>query len=276
MKKSKRVLIAKDTLSILDQGYYINSKGQNIPIKQAQKNAIAQTLLYRPEELVKMIREEVQERTDQTTAFLVNGHTTLDSVRKEYKIDPNLVCLNFASARNPGGGFLNGSQAQEESIARATGLYPCLLKAEPYYVANRKITTCIYTDHMIYAPKVPVIKVEDGTLMEAANFVSIITAPAVNTGVVLRNEPQNIDKIPSRMRQRIDMVLAICKKHQHQTLILGAWGCGVFRNDPQQIAQMFYESLMGKYRNQFKKVVFSVYSKNERFIKAFQEVFDRE
>jgi len=69
------------------------------------------------------------------------------------------------------------------------------------------------------------------------------------------------------------MVLAICQKHQYKTLVLGAWGCGVFRNDPEIIAGMFQELLFGKYRGQFKRVVFSIYSKNERFILPFQEKF---
>ena len=81
-------------------------------------------------QLLKLIETQKNQALQYETEFEVNRYTTLDSVRKEYDKDQNLICLNFASARNPGGGFLNGSQAQEESIARATGLYPCQLKAE--------------------------------------------------------------------------------------------------------------------------------------------------
>ena len=274
MKKSKRALIAKNTLEILRRGYYKNQNGKQVTIAKAQKEAEKGTILYKPDDLLELIESIDLEQTGADTEFVVNGLTSLDSVRNEYHSEENLVCLNFASARNPGGGFLNGSQAQEESIARATGLYPCQLKAEGYYLSNRKIRTCLYTDHIIYSPKVPVIKNEAGDLLDQPVFASIITAPAVNTGVVLRNEPDNIPEIEPVMKRRMDMVLAICKKHQYQTLILGAWGCGVFRNDPEVIAVMFKDLLFGKYKNQFKKVVFSVYAKDERFINPFKKAFD--
>ncbi len=273
MKKSKRTVIAKDTLEILKNGWYTNQQGKTISISKAQKEALRNTHLYTPDELLLLLDEQYPS-SDQPTTFLDNNLTTLDSVRQEFRQDEQLVCLNFASARNPGGGFLKGSQAQEESIARASGLYPCQLKAEKYYLANRKIDTCLYTDNMIYSPAVPILKDEEGELMDEAIFTSIITAPAVNTGVVLRNEPHNIDKIEPYMQRRVDMVLAICKKHQHQTLILGAWGCGVFRNDPEVVANIFKEKLTGKYKNQFKKVVFSIYSKEEKYITPFQQAFN--
>ena len=273
MKKSKRIIIAKNTLNILAKGAYTNKKGKLVGIAKRQKEAVNQTRLYKPGELRSLIEEPLGPAHETDTMFTVNGLTTLDSVRAEYEEDPKLLCLNFASARHPGGGFLKGSEAQEESIARASGLYKCLMKAEPYYIANRRSETCLYTDHIIYSPGVPVFKDEEGELMNEAIRTAIITAPAVNTGVVKRQEPENVDKIVSVMSRRIDMVLAICKKHEHQTLILGAWGCGVFGNDPAEIAGMFNELLTNKYKNQFRKVVFSIYSKEARFIEPFQRLF---
>ena len=72
----------------------------------------------------------------------------------------------------------------------------------------------------------------------------------------------------------MDMVLAICAENNYKTLILGAWGCGVFRNDPVIIAKMFKEQLTGKYKNIFNKVVFAIYSKDERFIRPFRKEFE--
>ncbi len=272
MKKSKRRVIAKETLDALKQGYYTNEQGKRIHIRKEQKAAVDGTILYTPDALIELIDQPLS-KGKETTIYEVNGLTTLDSVRKEYTADNRLLCLNFASARNPGGGFLNGSQAQEESIARATGLYPCQLKAEPYYTTNRKYSSCLYTDHIIYSPDVPVLKLEDGTPMDEPIYTSIITAPAVNTGVVIRNEPKQVKKIEPIMERRIDMVLSVCAKHGYDTLILGAWGCGVFRNDPQVIAGMFRNLLENKYQHQFARVVFSVYAKDERFIKPFQQAF---
>ena len=272
MQKSKRKETARRCLNILSEGFYINQKAQRIDIHPLQHAAVDGTILYTPDKLHVLLADE-RPKPAFGTEFVVNDLTTLDSVRAEYPADNRVLCLNFASARNPGGGFLKGSQAQEESIARATGLYPCLLKAEEYYVANRRHPSCIYTDHIIYAPDVPVLMDEDGNLLEKPITTTIITAPAVNTGVVMRQESDKIDEIVPRMRQRIDMVLAISLAQKHQTLVLGAWGCGVFRNDPIVIAGLFHELLTGKYVGQFRRVVFSVYARDERFIRPFQDQF---
>lgn len=106
-----------------------------------------------------------------------------------------MLALNFASARHPGGGFLGGSQAQEESLARASGLSPCLNQFQEMYDTNQRFSSCLYTDHMIYAPDVPVFRDDDDRLLEEPFLVSILTAPAVNAGAVRRNEPHHVQHI---------------------------------------------------------------------------------
>lgn len=275
MKRSNRRVIAEDTLKILEQGYYINAEGKEISIKKVQKHALQHTYLYLPEETDQLLIDLQIPDNQTATQYEVTGETTLNAVRRLIQEgEENVFCLNFASAKNPGGGFLGGSQAQEESIARATGLYPCLLSAKSYYEDHRKRSTCLYTDRMIYSPTVPILKDESGNVLETAPTVSILTSPAVNTGVVRRNEPKNIDKILPVMRQRIAKVLAVAAKHQHEVLVLGAWGCGVFQNDPQEIAQLFKEVLEQEFKYQFKRVAFAIYSKNERFITPFKALFE--
>ncbi|MDB4728356.1 TIGR02452 family protein [Saprospiraceae bacterium] len=276
MSKSTRSETAKETLRIIEQGYYENKNQKRISIAKLQAFAVEKTTLYRPEELNLLIRElNIDVPILSSTKYEVTGETTLNAVRRlTLEGEKNILCLNFASAKNPGGGFLGGAQAQEESITRSSGLYPTLLLAPDYYETNRKNRSCLYTDHMIYSPKVPIFKLEDGTNMDDVITCSVITAPAVNTGVVKRNEPQNILNIESYMRRRIEMVLALSLKHGYDSLVLGAWGCGVFQNDPREIALWFEDILKGKYRDQFKRVVFAVYARNERFIRPFRERFE--
>lgn len=276
MSKSTRSETAKETLRIIEQGYYENKNQKRISIAKLQAFAVEKTTLYRPEELNLLIRElNIDVPILSSTKYEVTGETTLNAVRRlTLEGEKNILCLNFASAKNPGGGFLGGAQAQEESITRSSGLYPTLLLAPDYYETNRKNRSCLYTDHMIYSPKVPIFKLEDGTNMDDVITCSVITAPAVNTGVVKRNEPQNILNIEPYMRRRIEMVLALSLKHGYDSLVLGAWGCGVFQNDPREIALWFEDILKGKYRDQFKRVVFAVYARNERFIRPFRERFE--
>lgn len=273
MSRSKRSGIAKDTLQILEQGYYILSDSK-IDIQEDQSYAVDRTMLYTPEDSDLILSKYQQEDQSLSTTYKVINQTTLDATRDliaQGIADP--FVLNFASAKNPGGGFLGGSQAQEESIARATGLYPCQLKAENYYKTHRGLRTCLYTDTMNYSPQVPILKDEIGNLLPQYVKASILTSAAVNTGVVKRKEPNNIAQILPIMRGRIRKVLAIAAEHQHKALVLGAWGCGVFQNDPEEIAQLFAEELNGDFKDQFEQVVFAIYSKNERFIKPFERLF---
>jgi uncharacterized protein (TIGR02452 family) len=268
MKQSTRIEIAKSTLEILKQGFYVNNKGIKVPVEQLQHNAVEKTRLYTPDELTGFLSEPKQAYK---TAFEVTNETTLDAARRLVAAGTqHVMCLNFASTKNPGGGFLGGALAQEECIARASGLYPCLLKADAYYQYHRKLDTCLYSDHMIYSPGVPVFKDEEGELLDEPVCVTIITSPAVNAGVVRRQEAGKADQIVPVMKRRIEKLLGLCLHYQHDTLVLGAWGCGVFQNEPEEIAQLFLEALSA---NQFRKIVFAVKTDKERIIEPFRERF---
>jgi len=273
-EREKRKSIAEDTLEILKKGYFISPNGDKIDIKRTQDFAESNTMVYTPEASDKLIESKVETKFPKPADIIVNELSTLEATREMidtgYK---NVVCLNFASAKNPGGGFLGGSQAQEESIARSTGLYNCLLNGSEYYQANKKYGSCFYTDYMIYAPKVPIIKDDAGNNLEELYTTGIITAPAVNTGVVSKQEKKNLGKVEGVMKRRIKKVLAIAANNGHAAIILGAWGCGVFRNDPNDIARYFHEVIEEDYRYSFKKIVFAVYSRNERFINPFYKLF---
>lgn len=268
MSRSLRRTIASDTLAILKAGKYANAARETVHIGQAQKKAEKNTVLYTPEALDRLLDHAMA--GDEETKYRVVHSTTLDAARALVaEGSENPFVLNFASAKNPGGGFLGGSQAQEESLARSSGLYPCLLEARPYYDTHRSGKSCFYTDHMIYSPEVPVIKDEKGELLDDAVLVSFLTSAAVNTGVVKRQEQKRIDQIEDAMRLRIQKVLTVAVEHGHETLVLGAWGCGVFQNDPKVIARLFKEALHGPFVGCFREVVFAVYSRNERFITPF-------
>lgn len=275
MQKNTRVSIAEDTLKIIENGFFIAPNGDKISIAAAQTEAIAQTAIYKSTDLDNLLKKFFQNKHFKTF-FEVTDETSMNAVRRllDDENEINILCLNFASAKNAGGGFLTGAQAQEESIARATGLYPCLLKAtKDYYELHRQMKSCVYTDTMIYSPDVPIFKTESGSNLDGLQKVSLITSAAVNTGVVMQREPNNIPLIESLMRQRIDKVLVLAQERGHEVLVLGAWGCGVFQNDPEKVALWFKEALETRFKNCFKRIVFAVYSNNPKFITPFQEHF---
>jgi uncharacterized protein (TIGR02452 family) len=275
MKKNTRVSTAEDTLKIIENGFFVAPNGDKISITAAQNAAIAQTMVYKSADLDDLLEKPSQNKHFKTF-FEVTGETSLDAVGRllDDEGETNVLCLNFASAKNAGGGFLTGAQAQEESIARATGLYPCLLKAtRDYYELHRQMKSCVYTDTMIYSPDVPIFKTESGSNLDNLQKVSLITSAAVNAGVVMQREPNNIPFIEKFMRQRIDKVLILAQERGHEVLVLGAWGCGVFQNDPEKVALWFKEALETRFQNGFKRIVFAVYSSNPKFITPFQRYF---
>src|SRR5207302_11430823 len=106
----------------------------------------------------------------------------------------------------------------------------------------------------------PLFRDDADRLLEQPYPVSFVTAPAVNAGVVRRNEPRNVARIAPTMRGRMEKVLSLAVVHGHDALVLGAWGCGVFANHPPEVAAWFAEHLTGegRFRAAFRKVVFAV------------------
>ncbi len=129
---------------------------------------------------------------------------------------------------------------------------------------------------MIYSPNVPIIKDDAGYTLVKLMTTTIITAPAVNTGVVKNLESNRVGEIESVMKRRIAKVLSIALVHSHKTIVLGAGGCGVFQNDPVEIARYFKEIIMGQFKHDFNKIVFAIYANNDRFIRPFIENFGSE
>lgn len=281
--RNTRARIARETIQILKQGFYLNNKNEKVFIREYLDYAIKNSIHYKSLMFKQVIfeREKSIKRGDREfkTIFEVNNETTLSAAYRLTTIDKidNCACLNFASAKNPGGGFLNGSGAQEESLARASGLYSCLQQKKLYYKLNRKHPSALYTDNMIYSPRVPVFRKDNGSFLDKPYLISIITAPAVNARILRKNEPQNIDQIEPVMKSRIEKILSIALIHQIEALILGAWGCGVFKNNPRNVSNYFKEHLIKSkvFRNKFKTIIFAVLdrSKNKETLGAFKEVF---
>ena len=271
-----RIKIANQTIDILNNGYYLNRNNERVEIKNSLEKAVNGSILYRPDDFDTLENKSnlIIDKKRYNTIIEVTGESSIEAAIR-LASEKNVACLNFASAKNPGGGFLGGAQAQEESLARATGLYPCINQMHEMYEYNKKLRTCIYSNYMIFSNQVPVIRDSNDNLLDNICEVSMITSHAVNTGVIKRQEPSKIASIENVMRRRISMIFNIALVNQVETLILGAWGCGVFQNDPAIIAQLFAEQLNGKYKNAFKKIVFAILDNPKKStIEQFNKVFN--
>jgi len=272
MKRATRVVMAKQTVEICDAGYYVARNGLRVNIGADLARARDETILYSPE------KQPASRQADRTreTRFEVRNETAFEAIARLGAAGGHLGCLNFASAKNPGGGFLNGSLAQEEALACASGLYPCLLAAPLYYERNRAQRSALYLDLAIFSPLVPFFRDDAGELLEKPILASVITAPAPNAGAIAHNEPGNLRQVEPTMQRRAELVLNIASAHQVDRLILGAWGCGVFRNDPRKVAAIFASLLKspGKFAGAFTEVVFAVFDRSES-VETYRAFADR-
>ena len=279
--RAVRARVARETVEILERGWYTAPGGARVSIRDELERARTGSVLYTPARL-EAIRERLEqllrERAERPPAVIeVANETALAATRRLVQNGERALALNFASARNPGGGFLKGSQAQEESLARASGLYACINLHQEMYRANRAHPSCLYTDHMIYGPDVPVFRDDGDVLLDEPYPVSFLTAPAVNAGAVRANEPHNVARMERAMRARIDKLLSVALLHEHETVVLGAWGCGVFQNDPAAVAGWFADALTGQgtFRTAFRKVLFAVLDRTpgRTVIRPFERSF---
>lgn len=275
MNREKRVQLAEQTIEIIKQGEYTTPTGRTIRITDDLAAAVNNTKLYCPVDFpaeINVVGDEPNVTIEVTTESTLEAAFRLVSANK----DCRPLCLNFASARNPGGGFLSGSQAQEESLARSSGLYACLTSQMEMYEFNRRERSLLYSDYMIYSPDVPVFRDDAGRLLETPYLASFITAPAVNAGAVKKNETQSVKLIQSTMATRLQKLLWLATQHQHKTLVLGAWGCGVFQNSPAMVASLFAEMLgsNGMFHHCFQHITYAIYdrSENQEVMRTFQNI----
>jgi uncharacterized protein (TIGR02452 family) len=269
---------AQETLRILTEGKYTNSAGETIEFLSAQEMAVKKTVLYPPQQSYELLEKQVSGTSTQQPRIEVTNETTQVAANRLVRLEgcTDLVLLSFASARNPGGGFINGAKAQEEDLARCSGIYPCLLTQPTYYDVNRASDSLLYSDYVIYSPNVPWFRVRNRELLDDVFLASVITAPAPNAGQALRRDPECGSAIASTLRQRAGIILAIARENGHRSLLLGAWGCGVFCNDPNMVADVFGEWLKDpRFLGCFERVTFAIYTSNNNLetLTAFQKRF---
>lgn len=243
--------IAEETVRIVESGRYRAPGGGEVLLAGEIAAAVAGTCLYLPDDPVAGAAP-----IEGRPGVEVTGETTLAAAGR---LGGDVACLVFASARNPGGGFLNGAQAQEESLARASALYACQRMAPQFYAFHRQQSDLRYSDRVIYSPSVPVFRDDDGTLLPCPYLASFLTAAAPNLAAITATQPESAATVPAVLRARAVRVLQIAAAHRHRRLVLGAWGCGVFGNNPAAVATAFAQAL--DRARWFEHVVFAVYDR---------------
>ena len=264
--------LAQANLQIFDDGLYQASDGTVVLIADQVAQAIAGTQevsgasptsssamasASMPAPASNTGKRAVHGMVPSATRIRIADQTTLDGAAQLVaKGLTEVAVLNFASARSPGGGFLRGSQAQEESLCYATTLYAALSRQMEFYARNRAWPDALYPDALLYTPDVCVIRDGFGHLLAQPWPIAVITAPAPNRAAI--SDPALLARVGPTLCRRIDLILGTAARFGHRHLVLGAWGCGVFGNAPDQVAQAFRGALSGAYAGVFQNVLFAI------------------
>lgn len=207
-------------------------------------------------------------RFDEPCKVVISKKSSFDAARS---YGGKVAVLNFASATNPGGGVTKGSSAQEECLCRCSNLYQCLNQKEmwdKFYNPHRQNGTPLHNDDMILS-KVTIIKSDAYNNLYRPFVADVITCAAPN----LRETPANAynhergegvkisaEDLIKLHETRADNILGLAAANGEDHIIVGAFGCGAFKNPPELVARA-WKNVIEKYRKSFKTIEFAIFSK---------------
>ncbi len=184
MDKEDRIQMARETMQITKQGFYYNSNEKKVPLETENSRSVYAVNLYSPHTLQIIAEDDRDEcfkrdfaASDYCTFYLVDA----DSFTAAQGMNSPLV-MNFANAHYPGGAFLNGASAQEESLCRTSTLYASISssKAKVMYDYNNQNYSEFDSDYMLLSPNVVVFRDEKCNLMDKPYKVGVATVAAPN------------------------------------------------------------------------------------------------
>lgn len=188
--------------------------------------------------------------------------TTFDAA-SVYSKENNVSVLNFANPVTVGGGVLNGAMAQEECLCRSSNLYACLNQEKiqkDYYEYNKSLGTTFYSDKVIVSLGVTVFMSDDVVPQELPSDnwfnVNVLTCAAP---YIAKRKHTNNKALKHLFKRRIKNIFETALSFQTEVIVLGAFGCGAFKNPPSIVAEAFYEVINeNEYDYKFKKIIFAI------------------
>ncbi len=244
---------------------------ENDVLKKAIEESINGTGFYSGEDA-----PEIQEKKFGKSKVSVSKYRSFESAMFYGRKFPSArICVhNFASATNPGGGVTRGSRAQEEALCRCSTLYPVLNTSDNwnrFYKFHRERHDAKYTDACIYTPGIMIIKSDKDypkRLPEGKwGNVDVITCAAPNlrerpgnamnpsTGVQVHLSDKDLRVLHEKRARHL---LAVSAIQGAEIMILGAFGCGAFKNNPQVVAEA-YKNVLKEFDGVFMEIHFAIY-----------------
>ncbi len=251
-KKQKNLATLAETLDICEKGRY--EKCGNAISLGLSPEQMTGVRVFLPEDLKNMSESFGESASPEgCSSFSCENRDALSLAHDKAK-DPDysavsggsrVLLLNLASAVRPGGGVRDGMGGQEEDLCRDSTLLMSLESndAKPYYEYNNGLNTRMGSDAVIISPDVAVFRDENGELLDEPFMISVITcsAPNIRFGLEGRSE----EEYQKMLYERIESILRCAAGCGYKNVILGAFGCGAFRNDAALVSDYFYKALTG-------------------------------
>jgi len=241
--------MGREAMQVIELGLYATPTSRQVDVAADITSSVARTTHLPPDH-----RHTFPRTGKFATLVEVTEETSLSAAFRHHEAGLRTMVLNFASPTVPGGGFLAGERAQEEYHCRSSALFACQVGG-PMYAFHTHQANALRSDAMIYSPDVPVFRGDDHQLLEDPYKVAFLSAAACDARDVA---PLDQPKIAGAMGARIVKVLAAAQANGHDALVLGAWGCGNFANDPALIADLFRQALQGPFKGAFRRVTFAI------------------
>ena len=250
--KNELILSFKDSLNI----------AYSEKLLAATEGAIRSSRVYKEDFTLNTVSPHY-ENTTVAVVSVVSG-TTFATAKGFCKFG-RVAVLNFANPENPGGGVQNGAMAQEECLCRSSNLYPCLCDKSvfnEFYLYHRNLRSFFYSDRLIYTKGVTVFKDDSDVpqLMPENEWfqVDVITCSAP---YIARRKYTNQAALKELFKSRIKNIFEAAVDNGAEVLVLGAFGCGAFKNPPEIVAKAFHEVIEeNAYHTKFKRIVFAIKS----------------
>lgn len=264
LPQARAIALAFSAIEFIRQGHYPSATLERVDIGDLVQAAVAARVSLPPAAVLPA-------RTPSTfpeTCVGVTNETTLGAARRLVERGLRPLALNFANGVSPGGGFLRGALAQEEALCRSSALF-ATLEGDPMYETHQREAPHEASAWAILSPEVPIFRLDDGTALPEPWRLSFLTCAAPLATVV--GQPRSGDLLAARIRR----TLAIARAFGYESLVLGAWGCGAFGNDPVRTARDYRAALEGEFVGAFSEVVFAIadWSPERRFLAPFRDEF---
>lgn len=282
-RKAKNEKIFKETTADIQRGWYKAPSGHAWTLDT--KTIDEGSRCYHEE-----LPPVTCDRVPGGTRIVVLGEDCLVTAERLVGRDYNPALLNFASGGHPGGGVERGSRAQEETICRRSTLTRSIFTFDAKYAkrygyphhegANYPLDNLDFS--AIYSPGVTVFREgKECTYMEHPYSVAVITCAALNLNGTHRLKLTPDKRMPEEAvaitLNKVRTIFRIALLHGHDSLVLGAFGCGAFKNPPDQVAAIFHEVLEEtEFKDRFRVVTFSIiedHNSKNRNLNAFQQEF---